>query len=104
MKKLSIIFFLIGSVTFAAQAQDGKTRQENYPYWTITKDVQRIPYRDVKLIPAKVTTGTGGWVVSKGVQSNAVADEVRGTVTKTGYPSWIISKGVARRQFENINR
>ena len=104
MKKLSIIFFLIGSVAFAAQAQDGKARQDNYPYWTISKDIQRIAYRDVTFVPAKVTTGTGGWVVSKGVQRKAVSDETQGTVSKNGYPSWIISKGVARKQFENSNK
>ena len=86
-------------MAIAAQAQDGRVRQENYPYWAISKDVQRIQYRDVTFAPAKITTGTGGWVVSKGVQRKA--DGSQGTVTKTGYPSWIISKGAARKQFES---
>jgi len=104
MKKLSIILFLTGSLAFAVQAQDGKVPQDNYPYWTISKDVQRIPYRNVSLVPAKITTGTGGWVVSKNVHRQAVSEETQGTVAKTGYPSWIISKGVARKQFENSNK
>ncbi|HEY3406206.1 MAG TPA: hypothetical protein VGK59_22620 [Ohtaekwangia sp.] len=102
MKKLSIIFFLTGSLAFAAQAQDGKARQDNYPYWTISKDVQRIPYGNVTFVPAKITTGTGGWVISKGVQRKP--EEAQGVVTKSGYPSWIISKGAARKQFENSNK
>jgi len=101
MKKLSIIFFLTGCMALAAQAQDNAGK-ENYPYWTISKDVQRIPYRDVTFTPAKITTGTGGWVVSKGVQRKA--DGTQGAVAKTGYPSWIISKGAARKQFENSNK
>ena len=99
MKKLSIIFFLTGCMAWAAQAQE----KENYPYWAISKDVQRIQYKDVTLAPAKITTGTGGWVISKGVQQPK-EEAPKGTVAKTGYPSWTISKGVARKQFENSNK
>lgn len=100
MKKLSIIFFLSGFVAFAAQAQDNKERQDNYPYWTVSKGVQRMQFKDVTFLPARITTGNGGWVTSKGVHRTAASEVASGTVVKTGYPSWVISKGVARQQYE----
>lgn len=105
MKKLSIIFLLSGLVAFTAQAQENKERQDNYPYWTITKGVQRMQFNNVTFLPAKITTGNAGWVTSKGVHRAAATSEVAsGTVAKTGYPSWVISKGVARQQFEKNNK
>lgn len=104
MKKLSIIFLLSGLVAFTAQAQENKS-QDNYPYWTISKDVQRIQFNNVTFLPAKITTGNAGWVTSKGVHRAAATSEVAsGTVAKSGYPSWVISKGVARQQFEKNNK
>jgi len=103
MRKISIILLFSAALPFAAMAQS-EERTDNYPYWTISKDVQRIQYRDVVFVPAKITTGA--WNVSKGVQQLAVnrAPKSTGQVSMTGYPSWTISKGVARMNYERSNK
>ncbi|HEY9006600.1 hypothetical protein [Ohtaekwangia sp.] len=104
MKRLGLVIILIAVVTLV-NAQDVKTKSESYPYWTISKDVQRLPYRNVKYIPAKISTGDLALNVSKGVQRlNAQrAPRQTGYITMPGYPAWIISKGVARMQYEKSN-
>lgn|SRR5690242_9394000 len=101
MKKISIILLLSAALPFAAVAQSNE-RTDNYPYWTISKDVQRMQYKDVVFVPAKITTGDAAWSVSKGVQQLQANREQKSTgrVQMTGYPSWIISKGVARMNYE----
>jgi hypothetical protein len=104
MKKLGLVIILITGVALAAQAQN-TDKTDNYPYWTVSKDVQRIQFRDVRFVPAKITTGDVAWNVSKGVQQMNARRSARqtGVVAMTGYPSWTISKGVARMQYEKSN-
>ena len=101
MRKISIILLFSAVLPFAAIAQS-KPNTDNYPYWTISKDVQRIQYKDVAFVPAKITTGDIAWNISKGVQQRQVGQQQQptGKVRTTGYPSWIISKGAARLNYE----
>lgn len=105
MRKISIILLLAAALPFGVNAQT-KERTDSYPYWTISKDVQRMQYKDVVFVPAKITTGDLAQNVSKGVhQLSANRDtNVTGKVAMTGYPAWTISKGVARMQFEKGNK
>jgi len=97
MKKISIILLFAVALPFVGSAQT----KDNYPYWTISKDVQRIQYKNVELLPAKITTGNTAWNISKGVaQATASKDANVGKVTTSGYPTWTISKGVARMNAE----
>lgn len=103
MKKLGLILVFALCTAFAAQAQD-KERTDSYPYWAISKGVQAQQYKNVKLLPAKISTGDLAWFVSKGVQQrNAESRQSTGRVAMNGYPSWIVSKGVARAQYEKSN-
>src|SRR5262245_10473722 len=95
MKKTAFILLFSFGAMVVAHAQDNKG--DNYPYWTISKGVKAIEYRNVKLLPARVTSGDMAWTVSKAIQQrNAESTQQVGTITMNGYPSWTISKGVAR--------
>ena len=102
MKKLSFVVLLAAFAAISANAQETTQRSDNYPYWTISKGVQRLAYKDVNFLPAKITTGNGAWAVSKGVArltaEQAPASGAR--VAMSGYPAWTISKGVARQQYQ----
>ena len=101
MRKISIILLFSAALPFAAMAQSNE-RTDSYPYWTISKDVQRMQYKDVAFVPAKIATGGTAWSISKGVQQLSANREQKSTgqVRMTGYPSWTISKGVARMNNE----
>jgi hypothetical protein len=101
MKKPGLVMFFVGCMVYAASAQT-EERKDSYPSWTISKDVQRLQFRQVAYVPATITTGSAVPVVSKGVQQISVRKAARPSVriTTTGTPSWVISKGVARMQYE----
>lgn len=93
------LFGLMIASTFTfAQAREGKT--SNYPYWTVSKEVQRFQHRDEVFQPA--TIRVGNVVSSKGVSQVASHRQQAGrvAVVMNGTPSHVISKGVARMQYE----
>jgi hypothetical protein len=95
------MMFLVGCVTVAASAQTGDEK-DNAPIW-ISKDVQRLQFRETGYTPAVVTTGTAASVVSKGVAAASARRTARPAVriVTGGTPSWVVSKGVARMQAEH---
>ncbi|HYG17392.1 MAG TPA: hypothetical protein VD816_00620 [Ohtaekwangia sp.] len=101
MRKAGLILFFAGCLAISASAQD-QTRTDNYPYWTISKGVQQHQFRDVKFIPAKITSADQTHLISKGVHQLQAARQPKrtGTVALGGDTSWTISKGVARYQAE----
>ena len=98
MKRTALILLFGAFGLVAAQAQE-PVKKDSYPYWSISKDVQRIQYKNIQFVPSSVVTGNGQWVISKGVH-RAQADQRVGTVQTGGRPTWFISKGVARQQAE----
>lgn len=100
MKKLGIMMFLMGCVVVAASAQTGD-KKDNAPIW-ISKDVQRLQFRETGYTPPVITTGTAASVVSKGVAAAGARRTARPAVRVVtgGTPSWVVSKGVARMQAE----
>lgn len=92
--------FFVAGVMFAASAQSGE-KKDNAPVW-ISKDVQRLQFRETGYTPAVVTTGAAGPVVSKGVAAASARRAARPAVriVTGGTPSWVVSKGVARMQAE----
>ena len=100
MKKLGLMMFLVGCVAFASFAQPGD-KNDKAPIW-ISKDVQRLQFRETGYTPAVVTTGTAASVVSKGVAAAGARRTARPAVRVVtgGTPSWVVSKGVARMQAE----
>lgn len=101
MKKIGLILFLAAATTLT-YGQDTEARKDNYPYWTISKGVQKMKYADVTFAPAKVTVGDAALTTSKGVNKIQAANATKRTavVRTSGYPTWTISKGVARMQAE----
>ena len=94
-----VVFICFLGVDAVSQASNEKS---NYPYSTISKEVHKIQYKNVKHVPAKITMVSPSLVQSKGTAqllNKNVKSENRKLV-RVGYPAWTISKGVARRQFE----
>ena len=101
MKTTVIIFFFVAVATLHAQAQDTK-KSDSFPYWTISKDVQRMQYKNIAFVPSTIVTGNNTWAISKGIQ-RVQADQrptTSGSVVTGTRPTWYISKGVARFQAE----
>ena len=92
------MFVFAGFVTVVTNAQD-TPKKNRYPYWTISKDVQRIQFKNSVYVPATISTG-GNVPASKGVQQLRASHSPKrtGIVSTNGYPSWTISKGAARFQ------
>jgi hypothetical protein len=98
--KLLAFFILVPVFMAAAQTTEKK---DSYPYWTISKDVQRMQYKNTLHTPVKIALGDVRASVTKSIHRNN--EPVRqGTVIRTGYPTWTISKGVARQQAERNSR
>jgi hypothetical protein len=97
MKKIFFALCLTGFVAAGAFAQE----TENYPYHTISKDVQKIQFK-APYVPSVVTTGNLEAAMSKGVATvhskRTKAPAV--TINTPGIPPQVISKGVARMQYE----
>lgn len=104
MKKVTLVLFFASLMAVAANAQDAP-RSSSYPYWTISKDVQRMAYKNTILTPAVISTGDVV-PVSKGVQQLQVNNTPRrkGMVSTNGYPAWTISKGAARFQAQRNSK
>ena len=101
MKALQIIALFIFFLGSAAMAQSSNEKS-NYPYHTISKDVQKIQYKNVEHIPAKIMIVSPSLTQTKGSAQILNKKEIseKRQLVRVGYPSWSISKGVARRQFE----
>lgn len=95
MKKLSLIFLLL-TTPVLLRAQD--STNGNYPYWTITKEIQRHAYRNVAYNPATFNITDVSSIVSKNIQRKETTASKK--VVATGYPAWTISKPAARQSFE----
>lgn len=98
--KLLALFFL--APVFMATAQKTE-KQDSYPYWAISKDIQRVQYKNTLHIPVKIALGDVRSSVSKSIHRNN-GPVRQGTVSTTGYPTWTISKGIARQQAERSSR
>jgi hypothetical protein len=100
MKALPIIALLVVFGGFQAVAQTA-TEKSNYPYHTISKDVQKIQFKNVEHVPAKITMTSPAMTQTKGTAQILAKNEgTERKMVRVGYPAWTISKGVARRQFE----
>lgn len=98
--KLLALFILVP--VFMATAQKNE-KKDSYPYWTISKDVQRLQYKNTLHTPVKIVLGDVRSSVTKNIHTHH--QPVReGTVVRSGYPTWTISKGVARQQAERNSR
>ena len=90
---------LAAGTTLATQAQEVKG--DSWPYWAVSKDVQRARFKDVRFEPVQIRTGSADWAISKGVHRIQPAPaSPAGRVAMGGYPTWTISKGAARQQAE----
>lgn len=100
MKAISVCALIVGFLGFNATAQNSN-KKSNYPYYTISKEAARLPFKNIEHVPAKITLVSPAVTQSKGNVKNLmkVESEER-KVTRVGYPAWTISKAVARRQYE----
>jgi len=95
MKKIVLALGLFGfaTVLFAQQAPV----KDNYPYHTLSKEVQKIQYKDVEYTPAEIKAGDPALTSGKAVQQRTEVKDRNVAVVTKGYPTWTISKGIARR-------
>jgi hypothetical protein len=91
MKRFMMVCVL-ASAAFVANAQQ-KDANDNYPYWTISKAVQRVQYQDVVHTPATVTVTDVATTVSKDVKRSESFGS--STVVVTGKRPSSSLKGVA---------
>ena len=99
MKK-SILLIAFSIVSLGAVAQS-----ESYPFWTISKDVQKIQFRNSLYTPAEIKTGTTlPYVKGVAVLQNREAAKSSVAVRMDGIPSSVIQKGVARMQYERSTK
>ena len=97
MKKVSLIFLIVAAPLFL-RAQDSTTTGSNFPYWTISKDVQRLTYQKTVHAPLTIEVTDISTLVSKNVHRKKTSDTRHATLS--GYPTWTISKPVARQTVE----
>ena len=98
-------FVIIGLNAFGQDNPDqGNRRTTNYPYWIISKDVQKIQFSGADYVDTPALTGYAP--ASKGIQliTQRRQYETGSVVKMTGVPASVISKGVARMQVERSNR
>jgi hypothetical protein len=104
MKKLIMVLAFAVSASITAWGQTpASEKKTTYPYWTISKDVQRMQFRGYQLQMPVIST-TNMVFSSKGIHSFSAKPQSTGTVQMTGMPSYVISKGVARMQYERNNK
>jgi hypothetical protein len=102
--KASIVVLGFVFVASGAFAQERVQKKSNYPYWTISKDIQRAQYKDIVRESATITTGDVSMFGSKGINKINARPSRKELVSMKGMPSHVISKGVARMQYEKTNR
>jgi hypothetical protein len=100
MKKvmMGLCLGVFASISVLAQTPASE-KKTTYPFWTISKEVQRMQFRGYQMEMPLITTGTAVFS-SKGVHNFNRKQGASGTVQMTGMPSYVISKGVARMQYE----
>jgi len=100
---ITLVFVGINAFGQDNQSQDND-RKTNYPYWIISKDVQKLQFNDAEYVATPAVTGFTP--LSKGVQlfSQTRSEDAGNQVKMTGVPSSVISKGVARMQVERNNQ
>ncbi len=98
MKKLSLIFLIVAA-PFFLRAQESAS---NFPYWTISKDVQRLAYRTTFYAPLTIEVTDVSAFVSKNIHRKRRV--TTGKVELPGYPTWTISKPVARQAAERSTK
>ncbi|MBT1703601.1 hypothetical protein [Chryseosolibacter indicus] len=105
MKKVVLVLSFV-LVTVLVYGQESEAGKSTYPYWTISKDIQKFQLKDYQFTPATVQTGSLVWVQSKPVASTYQQDkDVKpAKVVMTGTPASVISKDVARMQYERNKR
>jgi hypothetical protein len=98
MKHLSVLICFNLFIAAGALAQ----KTASYPLHVISKDIQRMQFKNVAYKPSIILTGNA-ITTSKGIHRiNANANNTpTGYVVMTGRPSFVVSKGVARWQDEN---
>ena len=100
MKK-NILFIAFSFISAAALAQ----QTESYPTWTISKDVQKIQFRNSLYTPADVKTATTlPYAKAIATLNNRQSQKESVAVRMDGMPSSVIQKGVARAQYERSGK
>jgi hypothetical protein len=105
MKKYLLILSLLAISVIQVMGQSAAKYKSNYPYWTISKDIQRHQFRDVLYVPAAPATGDVAWVASKNVTHiNRQRTFLSRPVKMGGTPVHVVSKGIARMQMGNAGK
>jgi hypothetical protein len=99
MNSVRLVVIFVAASTVLANAQEANIKKDTYPVWTISKGVQRLQFKDMSFVPAKIALGDVAFVASKDVHKKSI-EKRSGFVATNGYPTWAISKGVARQQAE----
>lgn len=100
MKKI-IALLSLSFITAVAFGQENKETKTSYPYWTISKDIHRMQYKNAEFVPSTIVSGNSTVHISKGIHlARAKQSQPAVAVKMTGMPSSVISKGVARMQHE----
>lgn len=99
MKKIILILSIVAA-PLLLRAQNSAT--SNFPHWTISKEVQRHPYRNVSAAPLTLVITDVSATVSKSI--HRTPPEAGRPAKVSGYPAWTISKPAARQSFEKSNK
>jgi hypothetical protein len=100
MKKNILLLFAC-FISVASMAQQA----ESYPIWTISKDVQKIQFRNSQYTPSEVKTATQvPYAKGIAVLQNRQTSKISRSIRMDGMPSNVIQKGVARMQFERSGK
>jgi hypothetical protein len=91
MKRFMMVCVLVSAAAVANAQQ--KPANDNYPYWTISKAVQRVQYQDVAHTPATVNVTDVASTVSKNVKRSEYVGS--SAVVVTGKRPASSLKGVA---------
>ena len=105
MKTKAIIVLCVATFAsvnlFGQRIDPGKI---THPIWVISKDVQRLQFRNSVYEGGALIAGDGSIAVSKGVNRINAKKRSNTPIIRSGMPSHVISKGVARWQYEKENK
>ena len=105
MKKHLLILSLLAMSAIQVMGQNSAKYKSNYPYWTISKDIQRHQFRDVVYAPSAPAKGDVALVASKNVtRINRQTTFLSRPVKMGGTPAHVVSKGIARMQIKNASK